>query len=236
MLKKITTIVLSLFILLFLTSSVWGFESNANKLNPSNEKDTRLREYTPENAAKPLGQGGYHGGHDTIMNEAAILKKGVHSGADKGKFEEFIDKALPNLRTGAHDEDSKKWGAWYIGGEKPIGPNGDGDYTKHFFDRATGKGWYGSDSAATQAKNYMFRMYNVLGCKELCALPMHEQKKVFDYIGRIGHLIADMAVPEHHSHNFHGAKSWNGWVEDYSPNNWNDIVNCSICAAVWEGI
>jgi hypothetical protein len=52
-----------------------GFDNNANRVNPDDPNDTRQRPYTRENAVKPLGEGGYYGGHDTITSEATLLKK-----------------------------------------------------------------------------------------------------------------------------------------------------------------
>ena len=227
MIKKINTIILSLILIISLASSAWCFESNANRVNPSDNNDKRLRQYTRENAAKPLDQGGYYGGHDTIMGEAALLKKEVHG--NNQDFKTWLDEqALPNLRTGAHDEDSKKYGIFgYLGGEVPIGPNSDGDYFKHFYNPDTGKGWFGSDSAVQRAKDYVTEIKKKLCITTFCDLKPDEQKKVLDYIGRIGHLIADMAVPEHLSNNFHGLAR-GGWIESHTLKNWDKVINSQV--------
>jgi len=142
--RRITIIIIIFGLVFSLISSSRGFESNANKVNPNDRNDPRQRPYTRENASQPLGQGGYYGGHDTITAEGMLLKEQVHKETDLDggyKFiEEFSSKALPHLRIGAYDEDSTKTGPWYIKSEPPIGRNGDGNFSQHFYDPDTGKG------------------------------------------------------------------------------------------------
>ncbi|MFH2043618.1 MAG: hypothetical protein ABIK92_00545 [Pseudomonadota bacterium] len=76
--KKIIALLFSLILLFLMSFSAWGYENKANRVNPSDEKDKRLREYTRDNAELPYAKTydkGYRGGHDTIMNEAMLLKK-----------------------------------------------------------------------------------------------------------------------------------------------------------------
>jgi hypothetical protein len=140
--KPIYGIILSLIMLFSLAPSSGAFDSNANKDETTPDlKDQRG--YTRENAAKPLGQGGYYGGHDTITAEGMLVKKEVHrSDPDSGeRFNTWADRdALPHLRTGAHDEDSTKILWKYLGSEAPIGNNGDGDFFDHFYNPNTEKG------------------------------------------------------------------------------------------------
>ena len=88
MIKKLFGGVFLVITLIFsLATIVFGFGS----------KDNDLREYTHQIASKP---GGYLGGHDTIVNEAALLKKDVHGNdADSGDlFKKWVNDALKNFR------------------------------------------------------------------------------------------------------------------------------------------
>jgi len=98
-------------------------------------------------ASLPSASGSFHptlnkGGHDSFTTEATKLKREVHKDDhDGGKgFNEWMDQAIEGLRTGSHDEDSTRTKGYYIGSEKPIGPNGDGNFYKHYYDPDTGKG------------------------------------------------------------------------------------------------
>jgi len=223
--RSVNTIIIIFGIVFSLISSSKGFESNANKVNPNDRNDPRQRPYTRDNASKPLGQGGYYGGHDTITAEGMLLKKEVHK--ENTKFQEWADDriTLPHLRIGAHDEDSTKTGPWYIKSEPPIGRNGDGNFYQHFYDPDTGKGLLkgllGDDSALNRAKNYDSTIRSLIGCSSIDKLSGVERERIFDYFGRILHLIEDMGIPSHTKIDPHVGEPFEKYVNDH----WDEIVN-----------
>ena len=96
--KRIVKIVFSITLILSLISLSRGFDDNANRVNPSDPNDKRQREYTRENATKPVSQGGYYGGRDTLTSEGMLLKKEVHKNyADGGTKFDFSDKEEKNV-------------------------------------------------------------------------------------------------------------------------------------------
>ncbi len=96
--RKTPTIIISLILIFSLVPSTGGFDNNANRVNPSDPNDKRQREYTRENATKPVSQGGYYGGHDTLTSEGMLLKKEVHKNdADGGTKFDFSDKEEKNV-------------------------------------------------------------------------------------------------------------------------------------------
>ena len=199
--RKVNSIIITIVLVLCLVSSSRGFDSDANKVNQSDPNNSRQRPYTRENATKPLGQGGYYGGHDTITAEGMLLKEQVHQrmdidgGADFRK--KMVEEALPYLRVGAHDEDSTRTGPWYIGSEPPIGRNGSGNFYHHFYDPDTGEGLLSDNSALKRAKDYDSSIRSLIGCRSLDKLSGAERERIYDYFGRILHLIQDMGIPSH---------------------------------------
>jgi len=99
--KRLFMIFISFAFSLSLVSSSGGFGSDANK-DESTATPNDQRPYTRENAQKPLGQGGYNGGHDTISAEGMMLKEQVHQQTDSDSGaafrKEMVGGALPNLR------------------------------------------------------------------------------------------------------------------------------------------
>ncbi len=232
--KKVKKIIIVLVLFLSLISSSEGFDSNANRVNPSDPNDRRQREYTRDNASLPLGQGGYYGGHDTITAEGLLLKEQVHKQTDGdggSRFiEEFSSKALPYLRTGAHDEDTNKY-LNPILNDPPIGPNGWGDFFNHFYDPNTGEGLSvggvrvpGSQPATQRAMDYLKEIMQRTGCSPnaISKLSLGDRQRVYDYFGRILHLIEDMGVPSHTKNDIHIATEP---FEKYVNDNWNQVIN-----------
>ena len=198
-----------------------AFDNNPNFINPNNRNDTRLRQYIRQYALTPLDQKGYRGGHDTIVAEAASLKTSVHKG--DSRFETWIQKdALPSLRTGTHDEDTF-FDLNLVLDDPPIGPNGWGGFLEHFYSPRTQKGLFGwVYSAPRKAKRYLGKV-DTVWCrnKPLSSMPSSAQKRVYDYFGRVAHLLADMAVPSHTTNDFH---PFHKPFETYVDQHWNEIV------------
>jgi hypothetical protein len=169
-----------------------------------------------------LGQMGYWGGHDTITAEAALLKTSVHKSDEifKGWINDF---ALPSLRTGVHDEDTL-WDLNWILDDPPIGPNGWGGFTEHFYSPRTQKGLYGWYYPATHKARDYLRKIDRSWCrkKPFSSLSPSDQKKVYDNFGRISHLIQDMAVPSHTTNDWHPFRKP---FETYIDQHWDQIVN-----------
>lgn len=228
MTKKNLVIIFCLILSFFLVSSVGGFGINANK-DESTPAPNDQREYTRANSTKPVGQGGYYGGHDTFTNEAALLKQDVHrNDSDSGeKFKSWMNiDALPNLRTGAHDEDSTKvklLGITIPLDEAPIGPNGDGNFFEHFYNPDKKKGLWTNDSAVKRIKNYITEINKKVGCNPTAInnLSPTDKQKVYDLFGRIGHLIQDMGIPSHVKDEPHVLEQFEKYVND----KWSEIVN-----------
>ncbi len=190
--RKVTTLITLLIMIFYLVPSSGGFDSNANRVNLNNPNDGRQREYTRDNASQPLGQGGYYGGHDTITAEGVLLKEEIHRQTDGdggARFiEEFSSKALPNLRTDAHDEDTNKY-LDPILNDPPIGPNGWGDFFNHFYDPDTGKGLSvggvplpGSQPATNRAMDYLRGVIQRIGCgpNSMSRLSLGDRQKVYE--------------------------------------------------------
>jgi hypothetical protein len=133
--KRLLIIFLSFVFLFSLVSPSKSFDSNANFKNPQKREEGQ-REYTRDNAVKPVGQSGYYGGHDTITSEGMLLKEQVHNQTDADGGIDFRNKmvreGLPNLRAGAHDEDTSLQLNRFLN-DPPIGPNGWGDFFQHFY-------------------------------------------------------------------------------------------------------
>ncbi len=205
-----------------------GFDNNANRINPDDLKDKRQREYTYENATQPISKGGYYGGHDTLTLEAMGLKKEVHKNdTDNGtKFNSFSNESIPNLRTGAHDEDSTKAGLLYIGSEPPLGPNGNGDFFDHFYNPDTGKGLSAlkGQPATKRAMDYLKAAIQKTGCSSntISKLSQTDKQKAYDYFGRILHLIQDMGVPSHTKDDIHITTEP---FEKYVGEHWDRIIS-----------
>src|SRR4030042_6564291 len=154
----------ALFSLASLSSA---FDNNANFRDPDNREGGQ-RSYIHENATKPISNGGYFGGHDTITAEGMLLKQAAHSNDVYGgrKFNLWAtEEALPSLRIGAHDEDSTRSLNFLIH-DSPIGSTGWGDFFNHFYnyrkDKKGFKGWW--KSAPQKAKDYIKTIKNIAGC------------------------------------------------------------------------
>jgi uncharacterized membrane protein len=224
MAKRINIILFSFVLAILLVSSLEGFFTDANRVNPNNPNDTRQRDYTRENSIKPVGEGGYYGGHDTITAEGMLLKKEVHKG--EKPFEDFADTALSNLRTGAHDEDSTKLlGIPMQGYEPPMGPNGSGNYFQHYYNPDDGQGYSltHSNSAVQRAMDYNTEIRRKIGCPPggIGNLSTEDKQKIYDLFGRSLHLLQDMAHPSHTNDSGH----INAPFEEYLNNHWGEIVN-----------
>ncbi len=217
--RGVITIINILVLVFSLVSTSGGFDSNANFKNPNDPKDKSQRDYIRENATKPLGQGGYYGGHDTITAEGMMLKKKVHEG--NKTFEDFAEQALSSLRAGAHDEDSTKSLGMYIKSDPPIGINKEGNFYQHFLDPDTGKGLAFFNSALERARDYDRTIRSIMGCKPINKLSEIEQRKIYDNFGRILHLIEDMGIPSHTKADPHVAEPFEKYVNDH----WDEIVN-----------
>ncbi len=224
--KSIVKVLFPITLILSIISLSRGFDNNANFKNPQ-KREQGQREYTHENAAKPVNEGGYYGGHDTLASEAMGLKKEVHKNdADGGtKFNNFANESLPNLRTGAHDEDStKKLGVPVS--DPPIGPNGWGDFFDHFYNPETEKGIWppGAQPATKRAMDYLKEIMQKTGCgpDAISKLSPTDKQKVYDYFGRIEHPINDMGMPSHTKNDIHVATEP---FEKYVNDHWDEIVN-----------
>jgi hypothetical protein len=230
--KKFKIIALSFALLFSLISSSGGFDNNPNFDESTTDNKTDQRPYTHENAMNPIGEGGYYGGHDTITGEGMLLKKEVHKNDTDGgeRFKTWADtESLPNLRTGAHDEDStKKLGVsvppWAP--DPPIGPNGGGDFFDHFYNPETEEGiWLpGAQPATKRAMDYLKEIMRRTGCgpDAISKLSPTDKQKVYDYFGRIEHLIEDMGIPSHTKNDIHIATEP---FEKYVNDHWDEIVN-----------
>jgi tripartite motif-containing protein 71 len=167
------------------------------------------------------------GGHDTFTTEGANLKKEVHKDDEDGGrgFNEWADQAIEGLRTGAHDEDSTKRLGFYLS-DKPIGVNGDGNFFNHFYNPDTGQGLKGNwgDPAPRRAVQYMLEIAREYFCRPSGnnKLTNEDKKKMYDYFGRILHLIQDMGNPSHTKDDLH---VFTNTFEDYVRDHWSDIVN-----------
>ena len=223
--KRFLIILLPFAILLSLISSSGGLESNANKDETTPDPKDQ-RPYTRDNAVKPLGQGGYYGGHDTVTSEAMMLKEQVHQQTDTDGGIDFRNKmareALPNLRTGAHDEDTSLQLNKVLN-DPPIGPNGWGDFFQHFYNPDSETGLKKVFNPATKkAKDYVGGV-KIMLCKiKKNPSDKDARERLYDYLGRIMHLLQDMATPSHTKNDIHVfTKPYENFVNDH----WNDIVN-----------
>jgi hypothetical protein len=225
---KRISLITPLIVVFLLASLSGGFDNNANFKNPDKREEGQ-REYTHENSTKPVGQGGYYGGHDTLTSEGMLLKKEVHKNdADGGtKFNTFASESIPNLRTGAHDEDStKKCGVsvppWKP--DPPIGTNGWGDFFDHFYNPETEEGIRLGQPATKRAMDYLKEIMKKTGCSPAAIgkLSEEDKRKVYDYFGRIEHLIEDMGMPSHTKNDIHLTEEP---FEKYVNDHWDDILN-----------
>jgi hypothetical protein len=189
MAMRFRAVLFSLFLGILLCSSSEGFFTNSNRSDPNNPNDTRQRDYTRENSVKPVGEGGYYGGHDTLTTEGILLKGEVHRQTDPDGGVNFRNKmileALPWLRTGAHDEDSTKiLGIPMPGYEPPIGPNGSGNYFQHYYNPDDGQGYSltHSNSAVQRAMDYNTEIRRKIGCSPggIGNLSTEDKQKIYD--------------------------------------------------------
>jgi len=213
--KIIISIIFLLALAISWISSSRGFDNSPNWVDPK-DKSKGQKEYNREKAI----QGEYFGGHDTITAEGMMLKKDVHKG-DK-PFEDFANEALPSLRIGAHDEDTSEWLNWYIN-DPPIGENGWGDFFQHFYNPDTGKGLKGIWNPSTKrAKDYTEEIKKLFCKIQNAPIKEEDKRKLYDYFGRILHLLQDMAVPSHTKDDIHAyTKPFETYVNDH----WNEVVN-----------
>ena len=228
--KTITAISFSIILAISLGSLAEGFLTNPNLIDP-NDRSKGQRVYTRENSAKPVDQGGYYGGHDTLTAEGILLKEEVHKQTDVdggARFiEEFSSRALPRLRSGAHDEDQTRIGPIpFVGYDTPLGPNGDGNYRDHFYNPDNGRGYSldpGSNSAVRRAIDYNTEIRKKVGCSPsgIGGLSTTDKQKVYDWFGRTLHLLQDMAHPSHTNDSLHIDIPF----EDYVNNHWDEIAN-----------
>lgn len=209
--KKFPTILPLLLILTWFVPLARGFD------NASKAPHQVMLEYSREMA------GYFLGGHDTITAEGMLLKKQVHSG--DGRFQQWADReaGLP-LRIGAHDEDTNQ-PLNFILQDPPLGPNGWGDFYRHFYDSRLGDdGENAIGPQATKAvKDYLQKIRDLTHCtsKGFESLSAGDKSRVYDYLGRIAHLYQDMFCPSHvrvESHPFHNP------YERYINDRWGEIV------------
>lgn len=223
--KRFLIILLLFVFLLSLVSPSGSFDSNANFKNPQKREEGQ-REYTRDNAINPPGQGGYYGGHDTITAEGMLLKEQVHKQTDADGGVDFRNKmvreALPNLRAGAHDEDTSLQLNGVLN-DPPIGPNGWGDFFQHFYNPDSETGLKKVFNPATKkAKDYIGGVKIMLCELKKNPLDKDARERLYDYLGRIMHLLQDMAVPSHTKNDIHVfTKPFENHVNDH----WNDIIN-----------
>jgi len=205
--KKRLIFVLFPFMLTFcLVSLSGGFDNNKENFNPITKEPV------------PYNSGWLKGGHDTITAEGMLLKKEVHKGDQA--FEDFSGLALPWLRIGAHDEDTNKWFNPLLN-DPPIGKNGWGNFFEHFYNPETGEGFKGTwPPAIKRATDYLIEILKKMGCSP--DLSQEDKGKVYDYFGRILHLLQDMGNPSHTKDDAHPL--WKPF-EDYVKDNWSEIVN-----------
>jgi sugar lactone lactonase YvrE len=225
MAKKISATLIALVLFFSLLSLSAGFESKLGRKGITNDVSD-LRDYTRENATKPVAEGGYYGGHDTITAEGMLLKEQVHkqTDADGGTrfIEEFSTKSLPLLRTGAHDEDTSLQLNRFLN-DPPIGPNGWGDFFQHFYNPDSGTGLKDVWNPATQKARDYISGIKIMLCKiKNNPSDSNAKEKLYDYLGRIMHLLQDMALPSHTKNDIHVfTKPFENYVNDH----WDSIVN-----------
>jgi hypothetical protein len=185
----------------------------------------------------PLCQGLYTdrnlGGHEKVIEQGVNLKKAVHGGdPDGGKdFSDWVDKAAVDFKTGARAEDSTIPGL----DPAPEGPNGYGNYFEHFLDPDTGKGLFSGffRSAIQRAIDYLYEVQKITGynCPSSSkpTLSPADIRKLNDYLGRIKHLIADMANPDHTQDKSH---VFDNEFEKYVAGNWAQIVDSDVFKSI----
>ena len=129
------------------------------------------------------------------------------------------------FRAGAHDEDLQLWEL-----NKILGPNGLGAFGtfSHFncicpVDDTcfTGYGLVGAPPAPERAKKLFEKIKKIIGCKNFDDLSDEKKRKIFDYFGRILHLIEDMGVPNHVKGDAHPFKKE---IEEFAQYNWSYII------------
>ena len=247
MIKKILITIFLLILSFSLSSSVVGFDNDPN-FDKSTTDPKDQREYTRSNSAKPVDQGGYYGGHDTITAEGMMLKEKVHQQTDADGGADFAKKmkeqALPPLRIGAHDEDSTKVKipitlpppappipVYYQDvqlDKPPIGTTGWGGWFHHFYNPKTGKGLIGFGMPAPKkAEDYIKEIKKIAGCTPggFNNLSAENKKKAYEYFGKTMHLLQDMACPSHTTDDIHAFRHN---FETYVNDHWNDIVNSQV--------
>ena len=170
--------------------------------------------------------GNFFGGHDTITAEGMLLKKQVHFGNQD--FKDWAEtKALPPLRIGAHDEDTNEIFNFILR-DPPLGPNGWGDFYKHFYDVRLGDDAENAIGLqATKAvKDYLQKIRELTHCtsKGFESLPPGDKARVYDYLGRITHLYQDMFCPSHVKVEVH---PFVNPFEKYINDRWGEIVRSS---------
>lgn len=209
--------VLALLILAYCIPCSNGFD-NASK-NPE-----QVRQIYSHNNLN-----GFLGGHDTITAEAMSLKVQIHNSSDPDAGNDFMNKmnrqALPSLRTGAHDEDTNKR-LNFILKDPPLGPNGWGDFYRHFYDPNLGEN--GRNAIGLQStkavKDHLEKVKEITQCLPggFNSLSPTNRDKVYNYLGRTMHLYQDMFCPSHtkvEAHPFHHP------FEQYVNDHWSNIVN-----------
>ena len=248
MAKRITVILFSLALIFSVVSLSSGFDNNKENFD---SKTGEPVPYTPDN----INSGKLKGGHDTLTAEGALLKKDVHN--DNQDFKKWVDEeALPSLRTGAHDEDTYRYPLTdkYYANDRPIGSNKDvdDDFFTHFLDPSKvykttlcttdgckegyydqGAGLKGAWPPATQrARDYIKDIQKMI-CEKggIDKLSEDDKKKLYDDLGRIMHLIEDMAQPAHTNNDMH---PFTPTFEDYVRDNWGSIVRDVISQKVTQ--
>jgi hypothetical protein len=186
----------------------------------------------------PTSSDGFHtatGGHDGITDEAATLKKQFHNG--EIDFKNWLDSYVYNQRTvldyfriGAHDEDSTlPWDTWY--GEKIWM----GGWLNHFYGPIMGMGlFFSGNSTAPQAAERYVRNIKHYFCPpgKFSSLPNETKMRIYNFAGRIMHLIQDMSSPPHVKGGFlrgqyvHGI--FGSVFENYVRDNWQSISDSQL--------
>jgi hypothetical protein len=210
--KRIIALFFLLVLTLFFSRSSDSFDNKANRDNTG-----KWIPYTRDN----INQGLFKGGHDTLTTEGMELKKEVHK--EDTLFQKWAnEEALPSLRIGAHDEDTNWWFNRWLN-DPPIGENGWGDFFQHFYNPDTGKGLKGIWNPGTKrAKDYTEEIKKFFCKIQNAPLKEGDKRKLYDYFGRILHLLQDMAVPSHTKDDIHVyTKPFETYVNDH----WNEIVN-----------
>lgn len=216
-----------LLILVFSLASIsLGFDNNKENFDPLTKDPIP---YTIEN----INSRKLKGGHDTLTVEGILLKEQVHQGTDPDGGADFrkkmVEDALPYLRMGAHDEDTSKLFNLYLN-DPPIGPNKDqwGDFFQHFYNPDTQKGLKGIfNSAPNRAMDYFVEVLRKIGCgtNAINKISENDKKKIYDYFGRILHLIQDMGNPAHTRDDLH---VFTKTFEDHVKTHWSEIVNSDV--------